>query len=1331
MAALRSRVSVIAEVVGTGSDGTEPSLLFSVQHHGQYSADVKVLKRYLFNCGEGTQRLAGENGIKLSSLDAMYFTRFDIKSVSGVPGVIFALGSCGTATLKLHGPVGIRGFLSAIRSFVRRKYPQIQCIEITAGNEQLPVERDAAREIGDQIEYENWDEGTEQSDQHAVIIPVSLGCSGSSHHGHVKPNSCILCEKNSPKRSDEDISSSTMPTRSTTKFGRLNGDESVEHMQFREWLVQYYTEKVPVKLPYVDVVLNRYRGRYDDLKAQLYAKYGELPSNVSRSTQDSVLDPEASSDSDSGVNANTAVDYANTPLDRMWLEKFYAAHQPEKVVHIDRVLRQFSEREDTLKQMLLKKYAQNTETEAQDEHTPRKKRKVKESSDVEQEKPTVDPIPKLFTSAEGPGEIPLEDSSSSLCYVLQFLYAPYPVIWIIDCRSSDQIEELERKFSAMAKESAPFCDSHLPSLVVHLSPGYVQALPRYKQWIASLIRSPLKPEQLVFNAAALQKVEGGAFSYAFVSSAKVAVQREIQIRNAATKTVPMPRQPKLTAIHDLATFMEESSWSPETPCQRKIVQLVNTSEIEAHVAQSKLQFCLLSPNSAQLGFNYERTGWHLKVDASEDENDGDITRNPMDNSSSISASSLIRPPRNQVDLASSKKLIVLGTGSAAPSKLRASSGMYLELSGTNSAGVDSMLVDCGEATFGQLWRQFGSDVSERIGGLRCIWISHNHADHHCGLVRVLYEYWNFQAHRKDGKLPRPLVVVAPQSVLSYVESWLPQFLRNDTDQRLIHLATCSDFNNPDHPVRHQLLTEIGYAVSSITSVRVFHCYDSYGLVLTLNSGKKLVYSGDTKPCNDLVLAGMGAELLVHEATFDDSMGQDAQMKKHSTVSQALEIARRMRARQVVLTHFSQRYPSLPPPVSNSSMDNVLCAYDGFRVLTLMVPCHLSSFVTHRMEIRSLSKAMCEGGSFKAVWVQSHKEHEQAFACVDSYAKASHCQVMVESYSTWMDFDHYLLLDDELRPVVGNTLQYLFDRAQADLRRGWIEKQSRMPPSRHTMTTDEIPLTNTEEARMNILHTNSVKHKFDHRWPETCLLCDSGDRDTQDHRFGLEQPCPEVVQLESMLTDLYYRLDQEYFFPDQSILLPSLGHDAAKRVAAPTRDWWYQEDESQNLWRPMVALTAEFWVHGFWLTWIEDPEVLLTSPGFVGILRRELQVQNELTRNDQSCLLPMAFVGAVRICQPQVGPFHTALVQLTPGWASVIFERHDTTGGFKNIENLIHPAEYDTWRFDDVWVERSKRWWDKFQRQFERQQASRDPIYWVATTKTPWVTCTSRRWGALG
>ncbi|KAG7392597.1 Zinc phosphodiesterase ELAC protein 2 [Phytophthora pseudosyringae] len=933
MATSSARVSVTAEVVGTGSDGTEPSLLFSVQRHGLYSDDVKVLKRYLFNCGEGTQRLAGENGIKLSSLDAMYFTRFDVKSVSGVPGVIFALGSCGAATLRLHGPVGLRGFLGAIRSFVRRKYPQIQCVEISGAGEKL--NHDASRGLTEAIEYDTWSEGVERTDHHALVIPIALRRGvGSPSDCTTSSQDCQLCEKNAPKRQVQDTSSSRATSTDANQvpgnqFGRRRENESDEHEQCREWLVRYYTEKVPAKLPYIDVVLNRYRGRYDDLKTELSAKYGNIlddkrhpPADAAASSSSS----DSSSDSDNDGDDTATFDYAEKPLNRRWLEKFYAEHQPEKLAHIDRVLRQFSGRKDSLKQMLLNKYGQITEIRTHDEGAPTKRRKL-QGSNID------DRIPKVYTSSDNPDERHSEPSdgvSNSLCYILQFQYSPYPVVWIIDCRISDHLADLERKFFAMTKNSA--CDAHLPSLVVHLSPAQMQDQPRYKQWMTSLSESTSRPQQLIFDGTALQSVAQGAFSYAFVSSAKVAVRREIQIRSKGDKEEVKPNQTATTGIQDLVKFLEGSSWSAEFPCRRQIVQRIEGCEFLAHVAQSKLQFCLLHPRDVQLGFDYERTGWQQKVGKNEDD---DGANNGGDKQSGDLSSGLNQPVRSQEGVATSRKLIVLGTGSAAPSKLRASSGMYLELSGTNAADVDSMLVDCGEATFGQLWRQFGGDVSQRIGGLRCIWISHNHADHHCGLVRVLYEYWHYHTHRKDGKGPQPLVVVAPESVLSYVKSWLPQFLRSDSDQQLIRLANCGDFNDPRHPLHYQLLSEIGYAVTSIRSVRVFHCYDSYGLVLTLRGGKKLVYSGDTKPCNELVVAGMGAELLVHEATFDDSMEQDATMKKHSTVGQALDIARRMRARQVVLTHFSQRYPSLPPPVSDSSdgssntTGNVLCAYDGF------------------------------------------------------------------------------------------------------------------------------------------------------------------------------------------------------------------------------------------------------------------------------------------------------------------------------------------------------------------------------------------------------------------
>ena len=55
--------------------------------------------------------------------------------------------------------------------------------------------------------------------------------------------------------------------------------------------------------------------------------------------------------------------------------------------------------------------------------------------------------------------------------------------------------------------------------------------------------------------------------------------------------------------------------------------------------------------------------------------------------------------------------------------------------------------------------------------------------------------------------------------------------------------------------------------------------------------------------------------MIHEATFDDTRSADACAKNHCTISEALQVRRNMRARHVILTHFSQRYPRAPPPLS--------------------------------------------------------------------------------------------------------------------------------------------------------------------------------------------------------------------------------------------------------------------------------------------------------------------------------------------------------------------------------------------------------------------------------
>ena len=60
------------------------------------------------------------------------------------------------------------------------------------------------------------------------------------------------------------------------------------------------------------------------------------------------------------------------------------------------------------------------------------------------------------------------------------------------------------------------------------------------------------------------------------------------------------------------------------------------------------------------------------------------------------------------------------------------------------------------------------------------------------------------------------------------------------------------------------------------------------------------YSGDTKPCENLVEAGRGATLLIHEATMGDDEEEMAKAKTHSTIGQAIDIAKRCAYPRLVL-----------------------------------------------------------------------------------------------------------------------------------------------------------------------------------------------------------------------------------------------------------------------------------------------------------------------------------------------------------------------------------------------------------------------------------------------
>ncbi|TFG14719.1 MAG: ribonuclease Z [Promethearchaeota archaeon] len=80
-----------------------------------------------------------------------------------------------------------------------------------------------------------------------------------------------------------------------------------------------------------------------------------------------------------------------------------------------------------------------------------------------------------------------------------------------------------------------------------------------------------------------------------------------------------------------------------------------------------------------------------------------------------------------------------------------------------------------------------------------------------------------------------------------------------------------------------------------------------GIVGPKRQGRKITYSGDTAPCNDLVKLGENSDILIHEATFSQNLTDIAIEKKHSTSIDAAIIAKKMNAKQLILTHISSRY----------------------------------------------------------------------------------------------------------------------------------------------------------------------------------------------------------------------------------------------------------------------------------------------------------------------------------------------------------------------------------------------------------------------------------------
>jgi len=107
-----------------------------------------------------------------------------------------------------------------------------------------------------------------------------------------------------------------------------------------------------------------------------------------------------------------------------------------------------------------------------------------------------------------------------------------------------------------------------------------------------------------------------------------------------------------------------------------------------------------------------------------------------------------------------------------------------------------------------------------------------------------------------------------------------------------------------------------------------------GIVGPKQPGRKVTYSGDTVPCENLIELGKNSDVLIHESTFSKELSDIALEKKHSTSIDAAIDAKKMGAKQLILTHISSRYQEDAVKLLEDAQEifpNTLLAIDLMRI----------------------------------------------------------------------------------------------------------------------------------------------------------------------------------------------------------------------------------------------------------------------------------------------------------------------------------------------------------------------------------------------------------------
>jgi ribonuclease Z len=269
------------------------------------------------------------------------------------------------------------------------------------------------------------------------------------------------------------------------------------------------------------------------------------------------------------------------------------------------------------------------------------------------------------------------------------------------------------------------------------------------------------------------------------------------------------------------------------------------------------------------------------------------------------------------------KIVFLGTSGSIPTPLRGSSSVVVK------KGRDLVMFDCGEGTLRQM-------VKAKIGFRRNmhILLTHLHGDHLLGLPGLI------QSMSLLGR-ERQLNIYGPPGITNFIKSFTdflggpkftviineirePGIVYNNNQFKLIaakadHGIMAYSYAFVELPRPGRFYPDKAKALC-VPKGKLWHKLQHGETVTVKNkkiqssqvtdpqrSGRKIVYSGDTRPNNNLLEISKEADLLIHESTFSEELTERAWNDGHSTTTQAANIALSARVSKLVLTHFSSRY----------------------------------------------------------------------------------------------------------------------------------------------------------------------------------------------------------------------------------------------------------------------------------------------------------------------------------------------------------------------------------------------------------------------------------------